>query len=106
MFSFGTEETEAAGHYFSCTFRTPDGEAVEHTDMSVTNAQRNELKAALHSITLPSYEPPAPYITDATDSCIEVCWADNGNRFSCRYNGEYAHEFHSFLMTLIGQITE
>lgn len=107
VFSFGAgEETEAAGHYLSCTFRSPDGEAVEHTDVPVTDAQWSELEAALRSLTLPPYAPPDPYLMDATDSCIEVCWADNGNRFTNRYNGEYAHELHSFLLTLIGQITE
>ncbi len=107
MFSFGAaEETEAAGHYLSCTFRSPDGEAVEYTDVPVTDAQWNELEAALRSLTLPPYAPPDPYLMDATDSCIEVCWADNSDRFTNWYNGEYAHELHSFLLTLIGQITE
>lgn len=104
-FSFGAaEETEAAGHYLNCTFRTPAGEAAEYTDVPVTDAQWSELEAALRSLTLPSYAPPDPYLMDATDSCIEVCWADNGNRFTCRYNGAYAHELHSFLLALIGQI--
>lgn len=107
VFSFGTaEEAEAAGHYLSCTFRTPDGEAVEHTDVPVAEAQWSELEAALRSLTLPPYTPPDPHLMDATDSCVEVCWADKGIRFTCRYNGEYAHELHSFLLTLIGQITE
>ena len=106
-FSFGAaEETEAAGHYLSCTFRTPDGEAVEHTDVPITEAQWSELEAALRSLSLPPYAPPDSYLMDATDSCVEVCWEDNGNRFTNRYNGEYAHELHSFLLTLIGQITE
>ncbi len=105
VFSFGTSE-ESAGHYLSCTFRTPDGEAVEYTNVPVTDAQWSELEAALRSLTLPSDAPPDPYLMDATDSCVEVCWADNGDRFTYRYNGEYAHELHSFLLTLIGQITE
>ena len=106
-FSFGAaEETEAAGHYLSCTFCTPDGEAAEYTDVPVTDAQWSELEAALRSCALPSYAPLDPYLMDATDSCIEVCWADHGNRFTNRYNGEYAHQLHSFLLTLIGQITE
>ena len=106
-FSFGAaEETEAAGHYLSCTFRTPDGEAVEHTDVPVSDAQWSELEAALRSLTLPSYAPPDPYLMDATDSCVEVCWEDNGGCFINRYSGKYAHQLHSFLLTLIGQITE
>lgn len=106
-FSFGAaEETEAAGHYLSCTFRTPDGEAVEYTDVPVTDAQWSELEEMLRSLTLPPYAPPDPYLMDAADSCIEVCRENNGNRFANRYNGEYAHEFHSFLLTLIGQITK
>ena len=104
MFSFGA--VEAGGHHLSCTFRTPDGEAVEYTDVPVTDAQWSELEAALRSLTLPSYAPPDPYLMDAADSCIAVCWADNGDRFTNRYNGEYAHELHSFLLALIGQITE
>ena len=107
VFSFrAAEEEKTAGHTLSCTFRTPDGEAVEHTDVPVTDAQWSELEAALRSLTLPSYAPSDPYLMDATDSCVEVCWADNGKRFTCQYNGEYAHELHSFLLTLIGQITE
>ena len=105
-FVFSFDAAEAAGHYLSCTFRTPDGEAVEYTNVPVTNAQWSELEAALRSLTLPSYAPSNPYLMDATDSCVEVCWADNGKRFTCQYNGEYAHELHSFLLTLIGQITE
>ncbi len=106
-FFFGVaKETEGAGHYLSCAFRTPDGEAAEYTDVPASGAQWSELEAALRSLSLPSYASPAPYLLDATDSCMEVCWADNGNRFTRRYNGEYAHEFHSFLLTLIGQITE
>ena len=71
VFSFGAaEETEATGHYLSCTFRTPDGETAEHTDVPVTDAQWSELEAALRSLTLPSYAPPDPYLMDATDSCI------------------------------------
>ena len=106
-FSFGAaEETEAAGHYLSCTFYTPDGEVAEYTDVPVTDAQWSELEAALRSLTLPPYAPPDPYLMDAADSCVEVCWADNDDRFTNRYNGEYAHELHSFLLTLIGQITE
>ena len=106
-FSFGAaEETEAAEHYLSCTFRTADGEAVEHTDVPVTDAQWSELEAALRELSLPSYAPPDPYLMDATDSCVEVCWENTGNRFTNRYNGEYAHQLHAFLLTLIGQITE
>ena len=107
VFSFGmAEEAEAAGQYFSCTFCTPDGEAAEYTDVPVTDAQWSELEAALRSLTLPPYAPPDPYLMDATDSCVEVCWADNDDRFTNRYNGAYAHQLHSFLLTLIGQITQ
>lgn len=74
--------------------------------MPVSDAQWSELEAALRSLTLPSYAPPDPYLMDATDSCVEVCWADNGDRFINRYNGEYAHELRTFLMTFISQITE
>ena len=107
MFSFDVaEETEAPGHYLSCIFRTPDGETVEYTNVPVPDAQWNELDAELRSLAIPYYVPPDPYLMDATDSCIEVCWADNGKRFTNRYNGEYAHELHLFLLTIIGQITE
>ena len=107
MFSFdAAEEAEAAGHYLSCTFRTPDGEAAEYTDVPVTDAQWHELETALHGLTLPPYAPPDPYLMDATDSCVEVCWTEGGNRFTNRYNGAYAHGLHAFLLTLIGQITE
>ena len=107
VFSFSAaEEAKTAGHTLSCTFRTPDGEAAEYTDVPVADAQWSELGAALRSLTLPPYAPPDPYLMDATNSCIEVCWENNGSRFTCRYNGEYAHELHSFLLTLIGQITE
>lgn len=107
IFSFSAaEEAKTAGHTLSCTFRTPDGEAAEYTDVPVADAQWSELEAVLRSLTLPPYAPPDPYLMDATNSCIEVCWENNGSRFTCRYNGEYAHELHSFLLTLIGQITE
>lgn len=106
MFSFGTTgETEAAGHYLSCSFRTPDGEAAEYTDVPVTEERWRELEAALRGFSLPPYAPPDPYLMDAADSCVEVCWVDSGDRFTRRYNGAYAHELHSFLLTLIGQIT-
>ena len=105
-FSFGAaEETEATGHYLSCTFRTPDGEAAEHTDVPVTDTRWNELEAALRRLSLPSYSPPDPHLLDATDSCVAIGWAENGNHFTNRYNGASAHELHAFLMTFIGQIT-
>ena len=107
MFSFdAAKEAETAGHYLSCAFRTTDGEAVEYTDVSVTGKQWSELEAALRSLSLPPYAPPDPYLMDATDSCMEVCWEDNGSRYIHRYNGEHARELHSFLLTLIGQIIE
>ena len=105
-FSFGAaENTEAAGHSLSCAFRTPDGGIAEYTDVPVTNTQWSELEAELRSLSLPPYASPDPYLLDAADSCMEICWADNGDRFTCRYNGEYAHELHLFLLTLMGQIT-
>ena len=106
VFSFGAaEDSQAAEHDLSCAFRTPDGEAVEYTNVPVTNAQWCKLEAVLRRLSLPPYAPPAPYLLDAIDSCMEICWADNGSRFTRRYNGEYAHALYSFLLALIGQIT-
>ena len=107
VFYFGTAEgAETAGHYLNCTFRTPDGETAEYTNVPVSDDRWNELETALRDLTIPPYAPPDPYLMDAADSCVEVCRTYNGDRFTYRYNGEYAHEFHSFLLTLIGQITE
>ena len=103
MFSLGTAE-EAAGHYLNCVFRTADGKTAEYTEVPIPDSQWNELEAAVRSLNLPLYAPPDPYLMDAADSCAEVCLTDNGNRFTYRYNGEYAHELYSFLLTLIGQI--
>ncbi len=105
-FSFGTaqEDGSANGHYLNCTFQTPDGEAVEQKDLPISEECWHELETALRPLSLPSYAPPDPNLLDAADSCVEICWAENGSRFTNRYNGEYAHELHAFLMTYIGQI--
>ncbi len=105
--SFDTvKNKEALKHYFSCAFCAPNGEAAEYTNVPISDARWSELEAELRSLTLPTYAPPYPYLMDATDSCIEVCWENNGNCFFCRYNGEYAHELHSFLLTLIEKIAK
>lgn len=107
-FFFGTaqEDTNAERHYLNCTFRTSDGESAEYTGVPVTDKQWSEFDTALRGLYLPTYVPPDPYLLDATDSCIEVCRANTGERFTRRYNGEYAHELRTFLMTFISQITE
>ena len=103
MFSFGTAE-ESAGHYLNCVFRTADGKTAEYTEVPIPDSQWNELEEAVRGLNLPRYVPPDPYLMDAADSCIEVCRTDNNNRFTNRYNGEYAHGLYSFLLVLIGQI--
>ncbi len=105
--SFGAAENmETEGRYLNGVFRTPDGDVAAYTDVPVTDAQWRELETTLRGVSLPPYAPPDPHLLDATDSCIEIDWAENGNRFTHRYNGAYAHELHSFLLTLIGHITE
>ena len=107
MFSFGAaqESKEAQGHYLNCEFRAPDGEFVECGDVIVTDKQWSELETVLCGLSLPPYSPPDPYISDAADSRMEICRMKNGERITESLNGEYAHEFHSFLMKFIGQIT-
>lgn len=108
VFSFGAAQwdTEAKGHYLNCEFRATDGEFIDHRDVPVTQEQWSELEKKLRELSLPPYVPPDPDLLDAADSCLEICWTENGNRFTNRYNGEYAHELHTFLMTFIGQITK
>ena len=106
-FSLGAaqESAEADGHYLNCTFRAPDGAFVEHRDVPVPEGRWRELEAALRRLALPPYAPPDPHLLDATDSRVEIGWTENGNRFTNRYSGEYAHELRTFLTTFIGQIT-
>lgn len=108
VFSFGEAQwnTEAEGHYLNCEFRAPGGDFAEHRDVPVTEEQWSELEATLRELSLPPYAPPSPYLLDATDSCVELCWTENGDRFTNRCNGEYAHALHTFLVTFIGQITK
>lgn len=108
MFSFGAAQwdTEAEGNYMNCEFWTEDGEFVEHRDVPVNEEQWSDLEAALHDLSLPPYEPPDPYLMDAANSCAEICWTENGDRFTNRCNGEYAHELYAFLITFIEQITK
>ena len=105
--SFSAAETNAGadGHYLNGEFRAADGEFVECRDVPVPEERWRELEAALRRLSLPSYSPPDPHLLDATDSCVAIGWAENGNHFTNRYNGASAHELHAFLMTFIGQIT-
>ncbi len=105
-FSFGAaqEDRAANGHYLNCTFQTPDGEAVEQKDLPISEECWRELETALRPLSLPPYTPPDPNLLDAADSCVEICWSENGSRFINRYNGEYAHELHAFLISCVGQI--
>ena len=108
VFSFGAAQwdTEVEGHFLNCEFRTLDGDYVEHRDVSVTEERWNELALMLRTISLPPYSPPDLYLLDAANSCVEISWVENGERFTDRFNGEYAHGLHELLVTFIGQITK
>lgn len=107
VFSFGATQwnTESDGHYLNCEFRTSDGEFIEHRDVPVSNEQWVELEDTLRGLSLPPYSPPDPNLTDAANSCVEICWTDDGNRFTNRCNGEYADKLRAFILTFIEQIT-
>ena len=93
------------GRYLNGEFRTPDGEWAEYRDVPVTEAQWHELETALRGLTLPPYAPPDPYLMDATDSCVEIGWTENGARRTDRYNGEQAQALWAFVTAFIGQMT-
>lgn len=104
--SFGKAECDSlAGHYLNCEFISDSGDIVECCDVPVDDEMWRALEALVHTLQLPAYSAPDPYLMDATDSRIRMTRRENGGRITDVYNGEYAHELFSEITKLAIEIS-
>ena len=73
------------------------GDYAELFDVPINENQWDTLEKTVFALSLPCYAAPDIHILDATNSKIDIALYENGKISEHHCNGEYAHEFRSFL---------